>query len=75
MVSQDVSVRAFEAAGDPDRYPDAGAPWQPLKLYYMGFWTKSRILALHDRAAGERRPFESAAASRRAVTFAAAPLV
>ena len=29
-----VSVAAFEAAGDPTRYPDAGEPWQPLKLYY-----------------------------------------
>ena len=33
-----VSVAAFEAAGDPDRYPEPGEPWQPLKLYYnMGF--------------------------------------
>jgi len=33
-----VSVGAFEAAGDPDAYPDAGEPWQPLKLYYnVGF--------------------------------------
>lgn len=24
---------AYRAAGDPARYPDAGAPWQPLKLY------------------------------------------
>ena len=29
-----VAVGAFEAAGDPARYPDAGAPWQPQKLYY-----------------------------------------
>src|SRR2546430_2364015 len=29
-----VSVLAFEAAGDPDRYPEAGEPWAPLKLYY-----------------------------------------
>src|SRR3569833_2542233 len=34
FMSHKVSVEAFEAAGDPDRYPDAGAPWQPLKLYY-----------------------------------------
>jgi mycothiol S-conjugate amidase len=43
-----VSVAAFEAAGDPDRYPDAGEPWQPRKLYYhMGF-TKVRIAAVHQ---------------------------
>jgi N-acetyl-1-D-myo-inositol-2-amino-2-deoxy-alpha-D-glucopyranoside deacetylase len=29
-----VTVAAFDAAGDPGRYPDAGEPWQPAKLYY-----------------------------------------
>ncbi len=29
-----VSMAAFEAAGDPERFPDAGEPWTPLKLYY-----------------------------------------
>ena len=42
-----VSVEAFDAAGDPDRYPEAGAPWQPLKLYYNQTFTKARVLALH----------------------------
>jgi mycothiol conjugate amidase Mca len=28
------TVAAFDAAGDPERYPEAGAPWTPLKLYY-----------------------------------------
>lgn len=43
-----VSVEAFEAAGDPDRYPGTGEPWQPLKLYYhMGF-TRERFEALHN---------------------------
>ncbi|ONM50588.1 mycothiol conjugate amidase Mca [Nocardia donostiensis] len=30
----EVAVAAFEAAGDPERFPDAGEPWTPLKLYY-----------------------------------------
>ena len=30
----EISVPAFEAAGDPDAFPEAGPPWQPLKLYY-----------------------------------------
>ena len=30
----EISVLAFERAGDPDWYPELGAPWQPLKLYY-----------------------------------------
>ncbi|HEY8474833.1 MAG TPA: mycothiol conjugate amidase Mca [Natronosporangium sp.] len=43
-----ISVAAFEAAGDPERYPEAGEPWQPLKLYYhMGF-SKVRMMALHQ---------------------------
>jgi mycothiol S-conjugate amidase len=43
-----VSVEAFEAAGDPDRYPGTGEPWSPLKLYYHLGWSKARIQALHD---------------------------
>jgi mycothiol S-conjugate amidase len=43
-----VSVEAFEAAGDPDRYPDTGEPWQPLKLYYHWTFHLARIQALHD---------------------------
>lgn len=31
------TVAAFEAAGDPDRFPEAGAAWQPQKLYYTAF--------------------------------------
>jgi mycothiol S-conjugate amidase len=43
-----ISVHAFDAAGDPDRYPDAGDPWQPLKLYYNQGFTKVRTTALHE---------------------------
>jgi mycothiol S-conjugate amidase len=43
-----VAVEAFDAAGDPDRYPGCGEPWQPLKLYYnMGF-NRTRVTALHQ---------------------------
>ena len=31
-----VTAAAFDAAGDPARYTQAGAPWAPLKLYYTG---------------------------------------
>jgi mycothiol S-conjugate amidase len=44
----EVSMAAFEAAGDPDRFPDAGEPWQPLKLYYNTTFHKARLLALHE---------------------------
>ena len=43
-----VSVAAFEAAGDPDRFPHAGPPWQPLKLYYNLTFHKSRLEQLHQ---------------------------
>ncbi len=43
-----ISAAAFEAAGDPDAFPDAGPPWQPLKLYYnVGFHGK-RLRAIND---------------------------
>ena len=43
----EVSMAAFEAAGDPDRYPAAGEPWQPSKLYYNHTFHKDRLVALH----------------------------
>ncbi len=54
-----VSVAAFEAAGDPERYPDAGEPWQPLKLYYHHGFHRERTVALHDamQAAGLESPY------------------
>jgi mycothiol S-conjugate amidase len=46
--THDISMIAFEAAGDPTRYPDAGEPWQPLKLYYFQTFHKAKLMALHD---------------------------
>jgi mycothiol S-conjugate amidase len=43
-----VSVEAFGAAGDPDRYREFGEAWQPLKLYYHMSFTKERVTALHE---------------------------
>ena len=48
--THDISVEAFDAAGDPDRYPGTGEPWQPLKLYYHLTFHKQRLIALHDAA-------------------------
>lgn len=44
----EVSVAAFEAAADPERYPEAGEPWQVLKLYYHHGWSYPKITALHE---------------------------
>jgi len=57
-----VSVEAFEAAADPDRYPDAGEPWQPLKLYYFLTFHRARLMALHEEML--RRGLESPYAER-----------
>lgn len=43
-----VSVEAFEAAGDADRYVGCGTPWQPLKLYYDRGFSRARVTALHE---------------------------
>ena len=55
----EVGVAAFDAAGDPHRYPDAGEPWQPLKLSYT-VWSRARIQAMHERfvALGIESPFD-----------------
>ena len=54
----EISGPAFDAAGDPDRFPDSGDPWQPSKLYYTG-WSARRIRALHEAflARGEESPY------------------
>ncbi|MFC3960584.1 mycothiol conjugate amidase Mca [Nocardia jiangsuensis] len=39
----EVSVAAFEAAGDPARFPGAGEPWTPLKLYYNHGFSLRRL--------------------------------
>jgi mycothiol S-conjugate amidase len=58
IMTHKISVAAFEAAGDPGRYPAAGEPWQPLKLYYH-MWSTARWTALHEGilAAGLESPF------------------
>jgi mycothiol S-conjugate amidase len=53
----EVSVAAFEAAGDPDRFPSTGEPWAPLKLYYSHGFSRVRMKAMHD--AMESRGMES----------------
>jgi mycothiol S-conjugate amidase len=48
VMCHNVSVEAFDAAGDPARYPGTGPPWQPLKLYYHMTFHRARFQALHD---------------------------
>jgi mycothiol S-conjugate amidase len=56
--THDVSVVAFEAAADPDRYPGLGGePWQPLKMYYHLTFHHAKYVALHEEML--RRGLES----------------
>ena len=57
----EISVAAFDAAGDPGAFPEAGPAFQPLKLYYVG-WSAARILALHEKFLdlGLESPFDDA---------------
>jgi mycothiol S-conjugate amidase len=43
----EISVLAFERAGDPTWYPELGAAFQPDKLYYT-IWSKARMVATHE---------------------------
>ena len=56
--THEISVYAFEAAGDPDRYPELGEPWQVSKLYFHMSFTLPRTKALHEAilAAGAESP-------------------
>ena len=44
----EISVEAFAAAGDPERYPELGEPWQVQKLYYHHSFNRPRMQAIHD---------------------------
>jgi mycothiol S-conjugate amidase len=44
----EISEVAFDAAGDPERYRDAGPVWQPLRLCYVT-WSIKRMRAMHDK--------------------------
>lgn len=44
----EVTVAAFAAAADTDAFPEVGAVWQPLKLYYHHSFHRERTQALSD---------------------------
>ncbi|MEC5153063.1 mycothiol S-conjugate amidase [Cryobacterium sp. CAN_C3] len=43
----EVSLEAFRAAADLDRYPNSGAPWQIDKLYYDRIFNLERVDAMY----------------------------
>ncbi len=58
--NHEVSFAAYQAAGDPALFPQAGEPWEVSKLYYDVTFSEARIRAM-DAAmtgAGLVSPFE-----------------
>ncbi|MFF2852781.1 mycothiol conjugate amidase Mca [Streptomyces sp. NPDC058001] len=48
IMTHRISMAAFDAAGDPERYPRSGPVWQPQKIYYNQGFNPRRTRALHD---------------------------
>jgi len=48
IMTHKISMEAFHAAADPAKYPNAGEPWEVLKLYYNNGFYRERILAVHE---------------------------
>jgi mycothiol S-conjugate amidase len=59
IMTHKISMVAFDAAGDPEKYPEAGKVWQPLKLYYNQGFNRPRTVALHEAllARGMESPY------------------
>ena len=57
----EVTVAAFDAAGDPSRFPELGEPFSPSKMYYT-MWSGARIRAMHAKflEMGLESPFDEA---------------
>jgi mycothiol S-conjugate amidase len=56
----EIGVLAFRAAGDPERFPGSGSPWQPSKLYYTEF-SVARFREVHQKfeELGLESPFDA----------------
>lgn len=46
--THEISVHAFDRAGDPAWYPEAGDPWAPSKMYY-NLWARAKVDATHNK--------------------------
>jgi mycothiol S-conjugate amidase len=57
--AHEITLAAFDAAGDPGCFEEAGPPYQPLKLYYT-VWSKRRIIETHEKflELGLESPFD-----------------
>ncbi|MBY6684201.1 mycothiol conjugate amidase Mca [Rhodococcus sp. BP-149] len=55
----EVSVAAYEAAGDPEQFPGTGEAWEVSKLYYSHGFIRKRMQLFDDEmiASGQEGPF------------------
>jgi mycothiol S-conjugate amidase len=59
LMVHDISLPAFERAGDASWRPELGPAWQPSKLYYT-VWSRQRMIATHEKMVeiGVDSPFD-----------------
>ncbi|WP_019200553.1 mycothiol conjugate amidase Mca [Tsukamurella sp. 1534] len=48
IMTHTVSMAAYEAAADPEQYPDAGEPWQISKVYYSHGFLRGKFQSFAD---------------------------
>lgn len=60
IMAHKITVAAFDAAGDPAQYPEAGEAWIPAKLYYTGY-RRSIWLKVWEylRSQGQETPLDN----------------
>ena len=44
----EVSMAAYDAAADPEQFPDAGAPWEVQKVYYSHGFIRKRLVQFQE---------------------------
>ena len=53
----EVSMAAYEAAGDPEQFPDAGPVWTPSKIYYIHGFIRRRLELFKEEYDRRGEPF------------------
>ncbi len=52
----EVSMRAWDLAGDSEYHPELGAAWEPKKLYYTHGFIRQKMQMFHDLLLAEGKP-------------------
>ena len=60
--THELSMYAWEAAADPDRYPEQGEAWRVPKVYFDRIFNSRKVVAVHDAlvSAGHERAADMA---------------